>query len=59
HLTIEAIVAELGFRSRSTFSKTFKRITGLSPSEFQRMARSGASPGSDSGVAEDTAPEGD
>ena len=39
HLTIEAIVAELGFKSRSTFSKTFKRITGLSPSEFQRMAR--------------------
>lgn len=39
HLTIEAIVADLGFRSRSTFSKTFKRITGLSPSEFQRMAR--------------------
>lgn len=39
HLTIEAIVADLGFRSRSTFSKTFKKITGLSPSEFQRMAR--------------------
>ena len=39
HLTIEAIVAELGFRSRSTFSKTFKKITGLSPSEFQRLAR--------------------
>lgn len=39
HLTIEAIVAELGFKSRSTFSKTFKRITGLSPSEFQRLAR--------------------
>ena len=38
HLTIEAIVADLGFKSRSTFSKTFKRITGLSPSEFQRMA---------------------
>lgn len=38
HLTIEGIVAELGYKSRSTFSKTFKRITGLSPSEFQRMA---------------------
>ncbi len=59
HLTIEAIVAELGFRSRSTFSKTFKRITGLSPSEFQRMARSGASPGSEPGLAEDTTSEGD
>lgn len=41
HLTIEAIVAGLGYKSRSTFSKTFKRITGLSPSEFQRMAREG------------------
>lgn len=59
HLTIEAIVAELGFRSRSTFSKTFKRITGLSPSEFQRMARSGSSPGSEPGLAEDTTSEGD
>lgn len=39
HMTIEAIVADLGFKSRSTFSKTFKRITGLSPSEFQRLAR--------------------
>lgn len=38
HLTIEAIVHELGFKSRSTFSKTFKKITGLSPSEFQRLA---------------------
>lgn len=38
HLTIEAIVRELGFKSRSTFSKTFKKITGLSPSEFQRLA---------------------
>lgn len=41
HLTIETIVSDLGFRSRSTFSKTFKRITVLTPSEFKRMARSG------------------
>ena len=39
HLTIEAIISDLGCKSRSTFSKTFKRITGLTPSEFQRMAR--------------------
>ncbi|MDE5877172.1 MAG: AraC family transcriptional regulator [Muribaculaceae bacterium] len=39
HLTIEAIVADLGFKSRSTFSKTFKRITGLTPTEFQKIAR--------------------
>lgn len=39
HLTIEAVIADLGFKSRSTFSKTFKRLTGLTPGEFQRMAR--------------------
>lgn len=38
HLTIEAIVSDIGFKSRSTFSKTFKRLTGLTPSEFQRIA---------------------
>ena len=39
HLTIEAIVRDIGFKSRSTFSKTFKRITGLSPSEFSTHGR--------------------
>lgn len=39
HLTVEAIVTQLGYKSRSTFSKTFKRITGLTPTEFQRMAK--------------------
>lgn len=39
HLTLEAIVAGVGFKSRSTFSKTFKSLTGLTPSEFQKMAR--------------------
>lgn len=39
HMTIESIISELGIKSRSTFSKTFKRLTGLSPSEFQRLAR--------------------
>ncbi|MDE7413998.1 MAG: helix-turn-helix domain-containing protein [Muribaculaceae bacterium] len=40
--TVESIISDLGCKSRSTFSKTFKRITGLSPSEFQRMARNSA-----------------
>ncbi|MDE6765818.1 MAG: helix-turn-helix domain-containing protein [Duncaniella sp.] len=31
-------MSDLGFKSRSTFSKTFKRLTGLTPSEFQRIA---------------------
>lgn len=39
HLTLEAIVAGVGFKSRSTFSKTFKHLTGLAPSEFQKIAR--------------------
>lgn len=39
NLTIEAVIADLGFKSRSTFSKTFKRITGLTPGEFQRLAK--------------------
>lgn len=43
HLTIEAIVRDLGFKSRSTFSKTFKKLTGLSPSEFQRLANNNES----------------
>ena len=39
HLTIEAIAANLGFNSRSNFTVTFKRITGISPSDFVKMAK--------------------
>ena len=39
HLTIEAIAANLGFNSRSNFTVTFKRITGISPSVFLKMAK--------------------
>jgi len=39
NMTIEAIVSDLGVKSRSTFTKTFKRITGLTPSEFQKLAK--------------------
>ena len=48
HLTIEAIVTGLGFKSRSTFSKTFKRMTGLTPSEFQHMAQENIAKGTSS-----------
>ncbi len=42
-LTIEAIATGVGFRSRTSFVTSFKRITGLTPSEYQRLAREEAS----------------
>ncbi len=37
-LTIEHIAETLGFNSRSNFSVTFKKITGLTPAQFQKNA---------------------
>lgn len=39
--TIEAIASGVGFKSRSNFITNFKRITGLTPSAYQKIARSG------------------
>ena len=37
--TIEAISASVGFKSRSNFVLTFKSITGLTPSSYQKLAK--------------------
>ena len=38
HLTIEGIAASVGIKSRTNFTTNFKKFTGLTPSEYQRMA---------------------
>lgn len=39
HLTIEAISEGLGFKSRSNFNTVFKKLTGLTPAAWQKIAR--------------------
>ncbi len=39
HLNILGLAFESGFGSKSTFNSTFKKMTGLSPSEFQKSAK--------------------
>ncbi len=38
HFTIEAISQSVGFKARSGFFRAFKRVTGLSPSEYVSLA---------------------
>ncbi len=38
-LTIDAIGTSVGFKARSGFSVAFKRVTGLTPSEYRKVAR--------------------
>lgn len=39
HLTIEAISISLGYKSRTTLLNAFKKQTGLTPTEYQRISR--------------------
>ena len=38
-MTNETIAEGLGYKSRSHFIRTFKKVTGLTPSQYQRIAR--------------------
>lgn len=44
--TINAIGQSVGFKSNTTFSAVFRKLTGMSPSVYQKMARN--NPGSES-----------
>jgi AraC-like DNA-binding protein len=35
HLTVEDIAEEVGYISKSAFNKTFKKVTGKTPSEYR------------------------
>lgn len=41
-MTIEAVAQSVGFRSRTNFATVFKKVTGLTPSEYIRTARAKA-----------------
>lgn len=44
--TMEGMACHLGFGSRSTFTKSFKRVTGMTPSQYRRRHLSGTRQGS-------------
>lgn len=42
NMTVEAVAASVGIRSRSNFSKLFKQVVGLSPSVYMRISKENA-----------------
>jgi AraC-like DNA-binding protein len=40
HLSVEGIAAECGFQSASAFYNAFKKVNGVTPSEWKRQNRS-------------------
>ncbi|WP_281986996.1 helix-turn-helix domain-containing protein [Aquimarina aggregata] len=39
HITLLGIALDSGFNSKTTFNRVFKKITGITPSEFQRKKK--------------------
>jgi AraC-like DNA-binding protein len=44
HLSMVGIAFEAGFSSKTTFNTTFKKTTGLTPSQFLQAVRAGSTP---------------
>lgn len=45
NVTIQAIATDVGFKSRTNFASVFKKLTGLSPNEYQKKVHGGMVPG--------------